>query len=91
MSFALGNVYKTIGIQNKLEEDSDYIKEIITCLERYMNSDFGSLCADDVSANLEAIKFDYRILGAYNTTYGKIYIITEADRSTTTIMFANEY
>ena len=32
-----------------------------------------------------------RVLAAYNSTKGKIYIITEHDRSYTTLLFANEY
>lgn len=44
-----------------------------------------------MEANDIALTNGERILGAYNTSQGKVYIITECDRSTTTILFADEY
>lgn len=32
-----------------------------------------------------------RVLAAYDTSEGRVYIITEQDRSCTTILFADEY
>ena len=91
MNFKIGNVYKTIGIENIIKEHNNYIKELIECFERYIKLDFGNLCDDDIKAYFDAIKYDERIIGSYFTSYGKIYIITEADRSSTTILLAEEY
>jgi hypothetical protein len=46
----------------------------------------------DMQSNDDAVKTgNDRILAAYNTSEGKVYIITEWDRSYTTLLFANEY
>ena len=50
------------------------------------------MCEEDKQMNDEAIKSgNDRILAAYETSKGNIYIITEHDRSATTILFADEY
>lgn len=91
MKFEIGQVYRTRGIDYLVDEHPDYANELIKCFERYLTMDFGILCEEDVKANLDAIKYNERILGSYSTTYGKIYIITEANRSITTILLAEEY
>lgn len=91
MKFEIGQVYKTRGIDYLIDEHPNYANELIKCFEKYLTMDFGALCEEDVKANLDAIKYNERILGSYITTYGKVFIITEADRSTTTILLAEEY
>lgn len=91
MKFEIGQVYRTRGIDYLVDEHPDYENELIKCFERYLTMDFGILCKEDIKANLEAIKYNERILGSYITTYGKVFIITEADRSITTILLAEEY
>ncbi len=65
-------------------------------LARHQVGDPGILVAEDVDANLEAVKNGRRIFSAYafesqpNDTI-KIWIITEADRSSTTILLPEEY
>lgn len=50
------------------------------------------MCEEDKQMNDEAVRSgNNRILASYETSKGKIYIITEHDRSATTILFANEY
>ena len=53
----------------------------------------GNLCPDDAKINDKAVKNgDDRILAMYeDEKYGKIWIITEWDRSVTTILFPSEY
>ena len=60
-------------------------------MNRYFNCDWGELCEDDQVLNDYAIENDERILGKYFTSKDPIYIITEWDRSATTILFCNEY
>ena len=91
MKFEIGQVYRTRGIDYLIDEHPDYANELIKCFEKYLTMDFGVLCEEDVKANLDAIKYNERILGSYISTYAKVFIITEADRSTTTILLAEEY
>lgn len=91
MDFNLGKVCMTSGIDYAISEDKNYFKELISCFEKYLTGNWGDLCEEDKQANEDALINNERILGAYLTTKGKVYIITERDRSYTTILFANEY
>ena len=81
----------TSGIDCAVNEDKHYYKELINCFEKYLTCDWGVLCEEDKLANEDALINNERLLAAYLTSQGKIYIITERDRSCTTILFANEY
>lgn len=61
-------------------------------LSRHLNGDWGELCEEDKQTNEEALELDLRILSAYRTLAGsRLWIITEADRSVTTILLPEEY
>lgn len=78
------------------EEKIAFLKH---CLDRHMRFDWGDVDAEDAHANDAAISTDDRLLSAYNIPEDmqdhegdtKIWIITEADRSATTILFPSEY
>ena len=91
MKFELGQVCKTCGIDYAVKEDESFLVEIMSCFEKYVNCDWGNLCEKDKQANEDALIHEGRILAAYHTTKGKVYIISEWDRSATTILFADEY
>lgn len=58
---------------------------------RHQNGDFGTLCAEDIKQNQLSIQHGMRILSAYEIGKDRIYIITEADRSVTTMLLTSEY
>ena len=89
--FQLGKLVMTSGIQNIINENPSYQYELVNYLNRYMNEDWGDLCDEDKQMNEDGIKNNERILASYLTTSGKIYIITERDRSYTTILLKSEY
>ncbi|MCI6265584.1 MAG: hypothetical protein MR598_01905 [Erysipelotrichaceae bacterium] len=89
--FDTGNIVKTRGINEAMKEDNKFKYEVISFFTRYMAQDWGDLCDKDKEENDKALLNDNRILACYLSKKGKVYIITEADRSTTTIMFASEY
>lgn len=61
-------------------------------LRRHVTGDWGELDAEDKKANEQAVRHGMRILSAYVTTTGeKIWLITEADRSATTLLLPDEY
>ena len=91
LRFKTGNFYMTVGIDNAIKQDNNYFKELVKCVEKYLTCDWGDLTEEDIIANERALINGNRILGAYNTSQGKVYIITEADRNATTILFATEY
>lgn len=83
----LGEVYVTPGvIENVSKED------INKALDRHKKGDWGDVCQEDWELNNEALEMGYRILSSYTSSNGiKFWIITEADRSTTTILLPEEY
>lgn len=61
-------------------------------LHRHHCGDWGDLCEEDKEANEEALDLGLRILSCYQVGGGRrIYIITEADRSVTTVLLPEEY
>lgn len=86
MKFPLGRIVATQGVRSALD-----INMIFNLVLRHENGDWGDLDYEDWNANDDALSDQDRILSAYRVLGKKIYIVTEADRSTTTILLAEEY
>ena len=91
MKFALGQVYLTRGVNEKVANDEAFAKFVSDCLGRHAEGDWGDLCTEDKEENELSIKEGFRLLSAYQYQDQKIWIITEADRSATTVLFPDEY
>ena len=93
--FQLGQTVMTRGVADALAENPDFAGFVIECLERYKACDWGEMEASDKALNDSAVKNnDDRILASYKNggpKAWKIWIITEWDRSYTTILFPDEY
>lgn len=95
--FQLGQTVATAGISNACQNDPIFAHNIRGIFFRYTKQDWGDLGADDKKLNDDAVKSgEDRILAAYNVANSqqetqKVYIITEWDRSVTTVLFADEY
>ncbi len=90
--FPLGNVTATQGFASLCQEaDADMRATAIELLLRHGNGDYGDVCADDAEANRLAIEGGSRILSRYQVLGAKVYVITEWDRSLTTVLLADEY
>lgn len=87
-----GKWVMTAEINNDIADDTKFAKEITSFMRRYLQCDWGDTCEGDKKLNDEAVKSGQdRILAAYDSSRGKVYIITEWDRSYTTILYASEY
>jgi len=87
--FALGQTFITPGAEEALQIAGQTATEF---LRRHMSGDWGELSDEDVRENEFSLKEDLRLLSAYQTGKGqKLWIITEADRSATTILLPSEY
>ena len=60
-------------------------------LARHATGDWGNLCAFDRRQNEIALREGLRVLSSYDVLAGRIWIITEPDRSVTTILLPEEY
>ena len=85
--FPLGNLYSTRGINESLDR-----QEMFAMVARHACGDWGICCQEDKLANQQALKTGARLLSVYRSKSGdKIWIITEADRSATTVLYPSEY
>lgn len=91
MKFNIGKLYMTAAIAEALKDNTQFSIEIHAALYRYSNCDWGDMSGEDKRINDSALKDGDRIFAAYKTSKGKIWIITEADRSCTTILFPSDY
>jgi hypothetical protein len=66
--------------------------EVLGAMARHLNGDWGDVDADDWRANDRAVTDGSRIFSVYHTDEGrKFWVITEADRSYTTILLPEDY
>ena len=68
------------------------IDDVIQAIPRHLSGDWGEVNNTDKLANNFAVKNELRIVSAYKDSDGiKFWIITEADRSCTTVMLSGDY
>jgi len=102
----LGQLVATRAVADLQENNQEFAMFVKTCLNNYLSHHWGDLSEDDKKMNDHAAKSgDERILASYpfppNTPWeaingwgikeDKLWIITEWDRSVTTILFPGEY
>lgn len=86
--FSLGKCVATAGALRALELLN---VQPGTLLRRHQSGDWQGMSRSDQAANREAIKHGARVFSAYKLDAIRVYVITEADRSSTTILLPSEY
>ena len=91
--FELGRLVFTRGVNDRVAENGQFSKFVLDSLRRHARGDWGDLCQEDKDENEYALRQgNLRILSAYQSNgQPKIWIITEANHSVTTILFPEEY
>jgi hypothetical protein len=85
--FPLGRLVATPNALNTIPND-----EILNALSRHAQGDWGTLDAEDLQSNERALKHGGRLFSAYRSTQNvKFWIITECDRSVTTVLLPKDY
>ena len=84
--FLLGRVGATPGVL-----DAVSMEELRSLLRRHAAGDWGDCGAEDAERNDLALANGARLLSVYETPGGKVWLITEADRSATTALLPSEY
>ena len=85
--FSLGALHATLNALAEITHD-----DILTALGRHAAGDWGELDEEDRQANERALLKDTRLVSRYRATNGtKFYIITEWDRSLTTVLLPEDY
>lgn len=88
--FNLGQTVATAGVVAWIAEEGTDI-DVANRIARHVSGDWGEVCAEDAALNDEALELGNRVLSAYTIKGTKIWIITEWDRSVTTVLFPSEY
>jgi hypothetical protein len=87
--FQLGRIVATPGALAALERAN---QSAALFLARHASGDWGELDREDVAENGYSLAHGFRLLSSYTTAAGeKLWIITEADRSSTTLLLPDEY
>jgi len=87
--FPLGDIVGTPGALALLRQ---YNHHPVRLLARHLHGDWGEVCAEDAAANCEAVTNEGRILSCYVMPGGeRLWVITECDRSSTTMLCPDEH
>jgi hypothetical protein len=90
--FQTGQVVATPGALRMLEQAG---VSAMTLLARHVNGDWGDLCQDDRDANEQAVSHGGRVFSSYEVGVGlnatKVWVITEADRTSSCFLLPEEY
>jgi len=87
--FPLGQIVATPGALEALHEAGERPADL---LRRHLAGDWGELDEHDRQENERSLQDGCRLLSAYTLTSGaRLWIITEADRSSTTLLLPSEY
>lgn len=87
--FPLGRVLATPGALDAITRANQTPDEF---LRRHVAGDWGELDAHDAAENVYSLKHGFRVLSSYQTRAGAVlWVITEADRASTTILLPQEY
>jgi len=87
--FPAGRLVATPGALALLEQTN---KSPLEYVSRHLRGDWGDLDQQDKAENELSLKYGFRLLSSYHVTAAeKIWIITEADRSVTTLLLPEEY
>jgi len=84
----LGQVVATPGALKFLAENEE---DAFGYLARHATGDWGELCEHDRRVNELSLRHGWRVLSFYTVGEGRVWIITEANRSVTTILLPEEY
>ncbi len=86
--FRLGQIVATPGVLNLLNQHSVSAWPYI---ERHVSGDWGCVPPEDARENELSVQNGFRVLSAYDIAGQRVWIITEADRSATTLLMPYEY
>ena len=89
--FTLGQVVMTQGIHQLVFEDKLNFADLMTMLLKHQAGDWGEVDVEDREVNDRALATNEHLVSVYTINETRIWVITEADRSSTTILLPEEY
>jgi nucleoid-associated protein YgaU len=87
--FPLGQIAATPGALETLARANQTPGEFLL---RHISGDWGDMDAQDLAENMYSLKHGFRVMSSYRTKSGDtLWLITEADRASTTLLLPEEY
>ena len=86
--FALGRLVATPGAIDLIRSAEEEL--LPTLLERHRSGDWGDVLEEDARENEVSVKYGYRIVSSYRVAGEKLWVITESDRSATTLLLPSD-
>lgn len=98
-AFPSGQLLMTRSVNDTIADNEAFAGFVIACIKRHMTGDWGDVDAEDKGSNDDALLYGARLVSSYKldrmfhdlTGETKLWIITEADRSSTLILWPSEY
>jgi hypothetical protein len=92
MKFNPGQLVVTRGVNDLIATNEEFAKHVLLSLKRHMAGDWGDVCDEDRVTNELALQHCERLFSVYKKDgMPKIWVISEWDRSVTTVLFPDEY
>lgn len=90
--FRPGQIVFTPGAIKAMGDVEEGYARLSKMIVRHLTGDWGEMCDEDKAENERGLQEQLRLMSSYNLSDDvKIWIITEWDRSYTTILLPNEY
>ena len=93
-TFDLGQIVVTTALWEGMAKalpEFEALRQIAQHLESHRHGDFGLVGAEDWATNIQAVKAGHQILSEYEMADRRVWVITEGDRSTTTVLLPEDY
>lgn len=97
-TFEIGRLVSTRAVFDTMEENEEFKTFVSGCLSRYILYDWGDTCPEDWMLNNQAVRDGDRVMAVYNIPdeiediyENQLWIITESDRTVTTMLFPSDY
>lgn len=90
----MGEVFVTAGINAKMDQSDTFSRDVVLSLHKFESGDWGDTSEEDALLNDRSVQDgSMNVMGAYETTEGRIWIKTDKmpDKTITTVLFPDEY
>lgn len=94
MILELGQVVITRGVATSIEQNPAFAGFVVSAIRRHQKCDWSELDSEDQQENELSVEQGYRVISAFtipNNDDKKLWVITEANRTLTTVLYPEEY
>ena len=89
--FDLGTLVQTASVVALVESGKLHSNDVLKLVYRHSRGDWGECDEHDQAVNEDALAHEGRLLSAYTVRGVKLWVITESDRSSTTVLLPEDY